>query len=114
MMMSSVNSRTKLSELAKTIRSKNAGTDKITFDVIFRERETYELVKRSKALSRKSVCEVLNIDPGRITDFVEYDPAFAIKFTISRLRPSGDAGDADIFGAQQYAPFLDLEVDLTT
>ena len=27
-----------LSELAKTIRSKNAGTDKITFDIIFRER----------------------------------------------------------------------------
>ena len=38
----------KLSELAKTIRSKNAGTDKITFDVIFREKDVYELVKRSK------------------------------------------------------------------
>jgi hypothetical protein len=108
------NSTKKLSDLAKTIRSKNAGTDKITFDVIFREKETYELVKRSKALSRKSVSEVLNIDVGRITDFVEYDPAYAIKFTIARLRPSGDAGDADIFGAQQYAPFLDLDVDLTT
>jgi hypothetical protein len=37
----------KLADLAKTIRSKNAGTDKITFDIIFRERDTYELVKRS-------------------------------------------------------------------
>ena len=27
----------KLVELAKTIRSKKAGTDKITFDIIFRE-----------------------------------------------------------------------------
>ena len=27
----------KLSELAKTIRSKNAGVNKITFDIIFRE-----------------------------------------------------------------------------
>lgn len=35
------------------------------------------------------------------TDFVEYDPAYAIKFTILRLRPSGSAGDGDIFGAQQ-------------
>lgn len=107
------NSKKSLAELAKTIRSKNAGTDKITFDIIFREKETYELVKRSKALTRQSVSEVLGIDPGRITDFVEYDPAYAIKFTIKRLRPSGDAGDADIFGAQQYAPFLDLVVDLT-
>lgn len=108
-----MNTRKKLSDLAKTIRSKNAGTDKITFDVIFRERETYETVKRSGALSRESVCAVLGIEPARITDFVKYDPACAIKFTILRTRPSGSPGDGDIFGAQQYAPFLDLDIDLT-
>lgn len=109
-----MNTPTKLASLAKTIRSKNAGTDKITFDIIFRERETYDLVRRSGALTRKTVCEVLNIDPERLTDFVEYDPGLAIKFTILRLRPSGSAGDGDIFGAQQYAPFLDLDIDLTS
>ncbi|SMH38414.1 DUF4387 domain-containing protein [Maritimibacter sp. HL-12] len=108
-----MNTPKKLADLAKTIRSKNAGTDKITFDIIFREKDTYELVKRSKALTRESVCKVLGIDPDRLTDFVEYDPANAIKFTILRVRPSGSAGDGDIFGAQQYAPFLDLEVDIT-
>ncbi len=107
------NDTRKLSDLAKTIRSKNAGTDKITFDIIFREKETYELVKRANVLNRQTVSDVLGIDPGRITDFVEFDPAYAIKFTIKRLRPSGDAGDPDIFGAQQYAPFLDLDVNLT-
>lgn len=100
----------KLHELAKTIRSKNAGVNKITFDIIFRDRENYERVKRSKALSRESVAALYRIDPQRISDFVEYDPGFAIKFTIYRLRPSGCAGDGDIFGAQQYAPLLDLEV----
>jgi len=109
-----MNSRKKLSDLAKTIRSKNAGTDKITFDIIFRERDTYEMVKRSGALTRQSVCTALKVDEARLTDFVEYDPAYAIKFTILRKRPSGSAGDGDIFGAQQYAPFLDLEVDVTT
>ena len=34
----------KLSDIAKTIRSKNAGIDKITFDVIFAERADYDLV----------------------------------------------------------------------
>ncbi len=101
----------KLSDLAKTIRSKNAGTDKITFDVIFREAAAYDLVKRSGALSRGSISRLLKIDPARITDFVEYDPAYAIKFTILRDRPSGSAGDGDIFGAQQYAPLLDIEID---
>jgi len=37
----------KLSEVAKTIRSKNAGVDKLTFDVIFSDRETYDWVRGS-------------------------------------------------------------------
>src|SRR5690554_8133430 len=85
----------KLSALAKTVRSKNAGTDKITFDIIFREEETYEKVKASKVISRESVGRILNISQDRISDFVEYDPGFAIKFTIKRVRPSGSAGDGD-------------------
>lgn len=100
----------KLSELAKTIRSKNAGVNKITFDIIFRTSEAYETVKRSKALTRASVAKLFNISEDRIAEFVEYDPGFAIKFTIYRLRPSGSPGDADIFGAQQYAPLLDVEI----
>lgn len=100
----------KLHELAKTIRSKNAGVNKITFDIIFRDRENYERVKRSKTLTRETVAKLYRIEPQRISDFVEYDPGYAIKFTIYRLRPSGCAGDGDIFGAQQYAPLLDLEV----
>ena len=100
----------KLSALAKTIRSKNAGVDLITFDVIFAERDTYERVKRARVLTRESVCRLYRIPPERIADFVEFDPGNAIKFTITRLRPSGSPGDPDIFGAQQYAPLLDIEV----
>ena len=65
--MTDTNNRRKLADLAKTIRSKNAGTDKITFDIIFREKDTYEMVKRSKALTPESVCRVLNVDPARLT-----------------------------------------------
>lgn len=102
----------RLDTLAKTIRSKNAGVNKITFDVIFQDRDTYEAVKRSAALSRETVCRLYGIRPERISDFVEYDPGLAIKFTIYRERPSGSAGDGDIFGAQQYAPLLGLPVTL--
>lgn len=100
----------RLSELAKTIRSKNAGVNRITFDVIFPDRETYERVKRARVLTRETVQRLYGLAPERISDFVEFDPGNAIKFTISRLRPSGGPGDPDIFGAQQYAPLLDLEV----
>ncbi len=100
----------RLADLAKTVRSKNAGVDKITFDVIFQGEENYRLVRDSGALSRASVAALYGIDEARITDFVAYDPAFAIKFTILRKRPSGSPGDSDIFGAQQYAPLLDVQI----
>ncbi|NQU58569.1 MAG: DUF4387 domain-containing protein [Rhodospirillales bacterium] len=110
--MSSNQSTRKLTDLAKTIRSKNAGVDKITFDIIFRDRENYELVKNSGSLTRETICALYGIEDKRISDFVEFDPAYAIKFTIYRDRPSGSAGDPDIFGAQQYAPLLSLEIPI--
>jgi hypothetical protein len=103
-------SSTTLSSLAKTIRSKNAGTDKITFDIIFSDRDNYRRVLQSNVLTRPSVAALFGIDEARITDFVTFDPAFAIKFTMLRERPSGSPGDGDIFGAQQYAPLLSLLV----
>jgi hypothetical protein len=102
----------KLSTLAKTIRIKNAGVDLITFDIIFTERAVYERVKRARVLTRETVCRLYGIAPERIADFVEFDPGNAIKFTIYRLRPSGSPGDPDIFGAQQYAPLLDVDVPM--
>ena len=100
----------KLATLAKTIRSKNAGVDLITFDIIFTSRENYERVKRARVITRESVCELYRIPASRLADFVAFDPGNAMKFTIYRLRPSGSPGDPDIFGAQQYAPLLDIEV----
>ena len=101
-----------LSEIAKTIRSKNAGVDKITFDVIFAERVDYDLVRRSAVLSRAAVCRIFGIPESRITDYVEFDPALAIKFTIMRSLTSGSPGDADVFGSQQYGPLLHIPVPM--
>jgi len=101
-----------LVELAKTIRSKNAGVDQITFDIIFPDRETYEIVKRSGALTAEVVIRLYAIPRERLTAFVEYDPAAAIKFTIRRDRPSGSPGERDVFGAQQYAPLFDPPIPI--
>ena len=100
----------KSSDLAKTIRSKNAGVDKITFDVIFPDRAAYDRVRESDALSRAAICRIFGIDAAQISDHVEFDPALAIKFTVYRQIPSGSPGDADVFGSQQYGPLLDIEV----
>jgi Domain of unknown function (DUF4387) len=99
-----------LAALAKTIRSKNAGVDKVTFDVIFEDRAAYELVRRSGVLSREAICALYGIPDSRISDHVEFAPGLAIKFTLYRTAPSGSVGDPDIFGSQQYGPLLTLEV----
>ena len=101
-----------LADLAKTIRSKNAGVDKITFDVIFEDRPTYELVRRSGVLAREAIAKLYGIPLTRISDHVEFEPALAIKFTLYRTAPSGSVGDPDIFGSQQYGPLLGIEVPI--
>jgi hypothetical protein len=99
-----------LRDLASTIRSKNAGVDHITFDLIFRERGNFERVRDSGAVTRATVAALFKIPPDRVTDFVVFEPGNAIKFTIRRERPSGSPGESDVFGAQQYAPLFDVEV----
>ncbi len=102
-----------LTSLAKTIRSKNAGVDKVTFDVIFQDKKSYDLVRRSGALSREAVCKIYGVPASRISDHVEFEPGLAIKFTLFRKVPSGSVGDPDIFGSQQYGPLLAVEVPLS-
>ena len=41
---------------------------------------------------------------------IPYDAALAIKITLPRLHPSGDPLDNDVYGAQQHAPLLGLEI----
>ncbi|MFJ4292913.1 tripartite tricarboxylate transporter substrate-binding protein [Cupriavidus sp. NPDC089707] len=72
----------KLHELAKTIRSKNAGVNKITFDIIFREAAQYERVKRSRVLNRESMAALFGVPVARIkrlgnTVIVENRPGVA-------------------------------------
>ena len=100
----------KLSELAGTIRSKNAGVNQITFDIIFGDETTYRKVIGSGALKKEAVARLYGITEERISSFVEFDPANAIKFSIYRSLPNGSPGDWDILGCQQYGPLLDVEI----
>lgn len=100
----------KLIDLAGTIRSKDAGVNMVTFDIIFYNSEIYEKVKKSGVITKKSIAGIYNIPLERISHFVEFDPANAIKFTIYRNSPNGSPGDWDVLGCQQYGPLLDIEI----
>ena len=47
-----------------------------------------------------------------ISGIIYFEPAQAVKITLRRRVVSGAPGDSDIYGAQQHAPLLDLEVPI--
>jgi hypothetical protein len=100
----------KLSEIAKEISSKNAGNHFLTFDVVFDDAETYERVKRAGVITRERIAELYRMPVDDVLHVIEFDQGNAFKVAVRRVRTSGSVGDTDVFGAQQYAPLLDIEV----
>ncbi len=104
--------KTKITDIADIIRSKNSGPYELTMDIMFKDFESFEKVCAKKAINEQLVCELYRITPDQIINIIEFKPAKAIKITIKRPICSGDLGETDVYGAQQHAPLLGLEFDL--
>lgn len=100
-------------ELATVIRSKNSGPFELTFDLIFRDRDTYRQIKESGFFTPELFARLYGIPVQDVVSLVEFDPANAIKCTIKRPRGAGDIGETDVYGAQQHAPLLTLKIPTT-
>jgi len=100
---------TRLADLAKVLRSKNAGALYITLDVMFEDESTYLRVRDSGALDARRIAPLYDVSHNAVS-VIPYDVAFAIKITLPRAVPSGDPLDNDVYGAQQHAPLLDIEI----
>jgi hypothetical protein len=100
---------TTLAELARLIRSKNAGPFELTFDVMFDDEPTYARVKQCGALSREAVAQRYGLKPEDVKFFF-CDNALAIKASIPRPVFQGDPRDSDGHGGQQYAPLMDIDI----
>jgi len=99
----------RLRDLAKVLRSKNAGPFMVTFDLLFRSPEDMAAVVEGRVLSVEKVSMLLGLPAAQI-EVYEYSVANAIKITIPRTHSSGAFDDSDVFGCQQHAWMLDLEV----
>lgn len=102
----------RLKDLAKVIRSKNAGPYEITFDIMFPDKETYDKVKNADVLNEKTICRLYRTTPENVAAMLFFAPALAFKFTLKRPGRSfqGSIGEHDTFGTQQHAPLLDIEI----
>lgn len=97
-----------LTELADVIRSKNTGPYELTLDIIFTEREQYDLVKRERAINRALIADLYHLSPDDVGEPIFYDPAKAVKVNLRRPLASGSVGDTDVYGAQQHGPLLTM------
>lgn len=100
-----------LYELSKVLRSKNSGPFEITLDVLFNKEEHYDRVKRSGQINEQTISDLYNITPDKIKHIVFFDRALGFKITFYREISSGTVGDSDVYGAQQHAPLMNLEID---
>ena len=99
----------KLKDLAKVCKSKNAGPFEVTIDVMFETREVYDRVVKSGVLNEALFARLYGVDAKDVL-YTPYPAALALKGTIPRRVSSGDVGDTDVYGAQQHAPLLDVEI----
>ena len=99
----------KLSEIAQVIRSKNAGPRRLTLDVMFASDADYRRVAQSPAFSRENLGQLYRVPPEAVT-IIPYPVGRAIKIVMARTIMAGDPGDFDVYGAQQHAPLLGIEI----
>ena len=101
----------RISEIAQVCKSKNAGPFELTIDVVFESRELYDSVAATGVLNAALIARLYDVSENQVL-FTPYPAGNAFKATIPRRMPSGDVGDTDIYGAQQHAPLLDVEIPL--
>ena len=100
-----------IKDVALVCKSKNAGPFELTIDVVFGDDETYRRVKATGVLSPALFARLYNVPEEHVL-FTPYDAARAFKATLPRLVPSGDFGDTDVYGCQQHAPLLDVDLPI--
>lgn len=100
---------TRLAELAKVVRSKNAGPTQLTIDLFFHDAAACRQAAASAALSVPAVAALYGCPADQVRRHLLPGIA-AIKFALPRAICAGDPGDGDVYGAQQHAPLLGLEL----
>lgn len=99
----------RLKELSKVVRSKNAGPLTLSIDILFDGEDDFRLACGSAKLSTSALAHLLD-RPEKDIRVIRDARARAIKVVLPRSVVAGSFGDVDVYGAQQHAVFLDIEL----
>lgn len=99
----------RIRDIARICKSKNAGPFELTIDVVFDDPDLFRRVKATGVLDAALFARLYGVAESDVL-FTVYDAGCAFKATLPRLVPAGDIGDTDVYGAQQHAPLLEVDV----
>lgn len=99
----------RLSEVCRHVRSKNAGPFWITIDLFFRNEELFRRYRDAPALGGELFERLYGADPKHVKR-LPVDNLRVIKISFPRTRPQGWMGERDMHGGQHYARLLDIEI----
>ncbi|MBE2241934.1 MAG: DUF4387 family protein [Burkholderiaceae bacterium] len=100
----------RLLDMAVVIRSKNAGINRLTYDVVFNSAADYEAALHSNAFHKAQVAKLLHLPAEHVVGTFFVDSCNAIKITIDRPNLSASPDEHDVFGAQQQSALERLRV----
>jgi hypothetical protein len=99
----------KLTDIARVVRSKNAGPTTLTLDMMFNDEAGYQQARKSAALAPAAIAALYGLEPSQV-EVIPYPPAQAIKIVMDRKVVAGTPGDRDVYGAQQHGPLLGVDL----
>ena len=88
------------------LRSKNAGPFLVTFDIVFREAQDFQEIK--KQLTKENIAAAFRVDPATVVSYDFFDELLATKISLKRRLPCGHPGDPDCFAMNQEEPLAGL------
>jgi hypothetical protein len=96
-----------LGDIAKVIRSKNAGPFWMTLDVFFADDADFAQVDNSGVLTAETIGELYGVDPALVKIF-ELPEIKAMKFSMPRAAVAGSFEDRDLHAGQQHVPLTQV------
>jgi hypothetical protein len=89
------------------IRSKDAGPFMLTIDLFFRDADARRAYVEAGVFTPDRIGALYGVDPAAVQIY-DLEDIGALKISFPRPVVSGDFGDTDITGGQQYALLVDM------
>jgi len=98
---------TTIGDVARLVRSKNAGPFWLTLDVFCDDEASYRQVARDDVLDRGRIAAAYAVEPASIRVFLLPD-LLAVKVSFPRPVAQGSVHDRDVHAGQQHVPLARL------